>query len=316
MLWSKIFPGLLISVSLWQGGLVLNSPNVLASGKLSQLSALTPANSQPLKVSHPDKQPIDETLLEEAYQAAQYGNFRRSEQLLNQFIDRYPDYAPAYTYLGGVQINQGRIQQAIESLNRAIKLDPTAADAYNFLGLALAAQGRFSEAIEAWYTTIELNPDDIIAYDYLAALLQHQHRLEEAIAVQTQLADKLPSYWVVHVNLADLYRLTGNFSAAISEVELAIELAPEDKQIEALLYNVLGNALDDAGQFEQAEDAYLHSLALVPNDAMCHFDYGLALQRSGQLDQAAEHYRSALEIDPDYYPARESLEILEMYRRP
>jgi|GEM_PF-6942468 len=91
MLWSKIFPGLLISVSLWQGGVALTAPDVLASEKTSQVSTLTSANFQALNVRQPVKQVIDETLLDEAYQASEFGDFRRSEQLLNQFIDRNPD---------------------------------------------------------------------------------------------------------------------------------------------------------------------------------------------------------------------------------
>ena len=75
------------------------------------------------------------------------------------------------------------------------------------------------------------------------------------------------------------------------------------------------NALDDSGQFNRAEDAYLHSLSLESNDAPCHFDYGLALQRAGQLEEAAEQYRLALEADPEYFPARERLDSVEMFMR-
>jgi len=315
MLWPRVFPGLLLSISLCQGSVVQAYPGTVALNTLKTMPTLSSASSQFFNISQRVKQAVDETLLEEAYEALQIGNFRRSEQLLNQFIERYPEYAPAYIFRGGVQIKQGRFQAAVDSLNQAIELDPLNADAYNFLGLALAEQGRFSDAIDAWYTTIELNPGDIAAYNYLASVLQHQHRMEEAIDVQIRLVDKLPSDWTVHINLAELYRLTENYDEAISEIELAFELAPNDQLIEAFLYRVLGNALDDAGRFEQAEDAYLRSLSLAPNDAICHFDYGLALQRNGQLEQAAEQYRLALEIDADYFPAQERLENVEMFMR-
>jgi tetratricopeptide (TPR) repeat protein len=72
--------------------------------------------------------------------------------------------AIAHNNLGNVQIQQGKLDEAITSYRRALELQPDYAAAYNNLGLALRDQGRWEEAIACWRRALELQPDYALAH--------------------------------------------------------------------------------------------------------------------------------------------------------
>lgn len=64
------------------------------------------------------------------------------------------------------------------------------------------------------------------------------------------------------------------------------------------VWNDLGNLLVLAGDLEQAEASYQHSLELDPNRVSAHFNLGLLLQQMGHRKEALQEYQQALKLDP------------------
>jgi hypothetical protein len=54
---------------------------------------------------------------------------------------------------------------------------------------------------------------------------------------------------------------------------------------------------------------------MIPIRASAHTQLGQLMRIRGQLDDAVEQYLRALEIDPDYTPARRGLAATEEARR-
>jgi Flp pilus assembly protein TadD len=52
------------------------------------------------------------------------------------------------------------------------------------------------------------------------------------------------------------------------------------------------------------------AVALAPDSATAHSDLGGALAEAGRFEEATGHLRRALELRPDYGPARENLSRL------
>lgn len=77
--------------------------------------------------------------------------------------------------------------------------------------------------------------------------------------------------------------------------------------IEAEQWIVAGNALEDAGQFADAEAHYRKALELCPHFARAALNIGNALSAQGQLQEAAAIYQEALQLKPGYGPAHANL---------
>lgn len=64
------------------------------------------------------------------------------------------------------------------------------------------------------------------------------------------------------------------------------------------LWNNHALASLNCGQYPEAEAAYRKALALAPDDAYFHNDYGILLEGLGRLDEAEAQYRAAIRADP------------------
>ncbi|WP_047396832.1 tetratricopeptide repeat protein [Chitinibacter sp. ZOR0017] len=94
-----------------------------------------------------------------------------------------------------------------------------------------------------------------------------------------------------------------DWAAAEQLMAQALALAP---QVAPLHLNY-GNILKQLGRLDAARSAYEHALYWQPDWADAHYNLGnLALAQHDQL-AAAEHYRAAIRSQPDYLPAHYSL---------
>jgi len=90
---------------------------------------------------------------------------------------------------------------------------------------------------------------------------------------------------------------------ALAVLEEAARLAPHDAE------NLvgLGNAQQDAGQFDAAIATYRRALALAPDMAEAHCNLGSALSACGDLDAAADSFGQAIRLHDGYLVAHVNL---------
>ena len=86
----------------------------------------------------------------------------------------------------------------------------------------------------------------------------------------------------------------------------SIALAPED----AGAHCNYGNSLYEIDRLEDAEESYKHALQLQPNLAGAHEGLARTLTKLGRLDEAQASYRLALDIEPDSPIANYNLGIM------
>ena len=75
----------------------------------------------------------------------------------------------------------------------------------------------------------------------------------------------------------------------------------------ASYWNSLGMLLGGESDFGGAEQAFREAVARDGANAQYAYNLGLALARQHKREEAAAQFRRALEIDPQFAPARESL---------
>ncbi|MCK9919342.1 tetratricopeptide repeat protein [Microbacteriaceae bacterium K1510] len=142
-------------------------------------------------------------------------------------IEARPDYAEAHNNLGAVRERQGRFDEAARSYRRALAVPPDMADAHYNLGNVLKEQGELTTAIESYRRALAIAPL-AEGYNNLATALKDQSLrdtsgdvagLKEAEACYRRALERDPANAGIHLNLAFLLLLMGDFPQGWREYE-------------------------------------------------------------------------------------------------
>jgi tetratricopeptide (TPR) repeat protein len=195
--------------------------------------------------------------------------YRDAETLWRDTLVKNPDGWLANTSLGGILINQGRIDEGMDYCLKAVKMNPDFPEALNNLGVAFAARKQPADAIRYYRQAIQNKPDFPEALNNLGAALAAQGRLAEA---------------------AENYRK-----------------AIEHKSDYPDALDNLGVILASQGQFDEAIRNYRQAIAADSNRPETFFHLGLALYQAGRIGEAVAAYRAALKMDANLSGALNNL---------
>ncbi|MCH7915697.1 MAG: tetratricopeptide repeat protein [Deltaproteobacteria bacterium] len=147
--------------------------------------------------------------------------------------------------------------------------------------------------------------EDLYNMGYLRSLLGHY---EEAIRLFEESLNIRPTA-EAYTYLGWTYSHMGDYQRAIEEAEKAIRQDPD-----------FGNPYNDIGVYlmklarEDEAVPYLE-MAMRAKKYCCyqfpHFNMGIIFLKKKSYDKAREEFKKSLAIDPDYFPAREALKLLE-----
>ncbi len=188
------------------------------------------------------------------------GRFEEAIPVLEQAIEKDPEFAQAMVTLGYALLEAGRIKEAREKLLEAIEVDPRSALARVNLGLTFLREGRTNSAAEQFEIAITIDPTDRLAHQNLGLV-----RLEQ-----------------------------GSLKQAHQSLTTAVKLEPENADARA----ALGQVLYQLGREQDAVAEYRAALRNNPDHAVAHSNLaGICLQR-GDAAGALIHLRKSVEADP------------------
>lgn len=98
----------------------------------------------------------------------------------------------AHMYLGGIYLDQGRVDQALEEFRKAVDVQPELGEAQNALGYALLLKERPREAIQALSRAVRLTPTLVAAHRNLGLAYFQTGKREEAGASFRKVLDLAP----------------------------------------------------------------------------------------------------------------------------
>ena len=136
----------------------------------------------------------------------------------------------AYTYL-----LLGNYKQGLEFSEQAINLNPKSFAAQYTHGEALFRAEKFIEASQAFERAVKISPKEVSAKRRQAQALQKAGQLNPAKDILRQLVTEQPKDIKSIILLAGILVELKNYTAAISRMEAAAELAPNNAQILKLL---------------------------------------------------------------------------------
>lgn len=214
----------------------------------------------------------EEVLSDYAENSLAAGNPGGAMDALEPLTRMHPSVADYLYLLGVAQLKIKALDPAVDTLRRSLELDPDRALTWIALGLTFNTQKRFAEAKEALVHSLEIEPEDVEA---LVALAEAEEGLGELELVE------------VHANRA--LALAGSHPGA---------------------YFALGKARMSQGNFAEARDFFLETIALSPDSAKTHYQLSLAYTRLNDPVNAKKHQELHQQAT-----AKESAQIVEMRAR-
>jgi Tfp pilus assembly protein PilF len=114
-----------------------------------------------------------------------------------------------------------------------------------------------------------------------------------------------------HTFLGWSYSYKGDLEGAIDQCKIAIDLDPDFGNP----YNDIGAYLIRLGKYEEAIPWLEMAINALRYDArhFAHFNLGRVFERLGDILDALAHYRKAIELEPEYKAALQSVERLQAW---
>jgi tetratricopeptide (TPR) repeat protein len=170
----------------------------------------------------------------------------------------------------------------------------------------------FSSKSRSPYTQMFLTHIDAEGRDTPAILIENSTAANRAVNLPEFV--NIPTDGIEHIDTPaiDFYRQfdlavdlaqKGDSAAAISAWTQAIAMGPDD----ARAHNNFGLALAGAGKTQDAIVQYEAALEIRPEYSEAHNNLGIALAATGHSDQAIRHYESAVKGNPGYAEAYSNL---------
>jgi Flp pilus assembly protein TadD len=186
---------------------------------------------------------------------------------------------------------------AIHWLEKAVERDAKNADAWYYLGRACYTKGRRDEASKAFATALDLDPHNVKAENNLGLILETDGKTDAAIeayknAIAWQENSVHPSEQP-YVNLGNLLMEQGRTKDALSPLETAVKLAPNN----AYCHMILGMAYRQLGQNERAKIKLERATQLDPDNARAHYQLGRLYKELHDLDRAQAEFKKTADLN-------------------
>jgi tetratricopeptide (TPR) repeat protein len=162
----------------------------------------------------------------------------------------------------------------------------------------------WKDSLPLFQHALKVTENNYKAHLCIADVLLKEGRVDEAIGHNKEAVRIRPDFIETHNDLgANLYKV-GRIDEAVESYKRALEINSADVEVNANI----GVALATKGDFARAERHYRIAVKTLNTPAV-HNNLGYALASMGKLDEAIEQFEEALQIKPDYKPARVNLDI-------
>lgn len=167
--------------------------------------------------------------LPDAYALA--GNNEMALASFNDVIQKQPNSPIVYNNRAMFYQQQGKLQEAVNDFSRAIQIDPKYHHAITNRGFAYLEGGKpqVAEADLTQSLSIEPNQPFVLGMRGEARLLQG--KIKEAIEDQKQAVQLDPQNAALHSDLGFSYYFSQNFPEALTQFNLAAQMAPEQMKV-------------------------------------------------------------------------------------
>lgn len=292
------------------------------------------------------KQPQNpEVFLARSNYDAATGNIGAALADLNEVLKLDKNRSDAYLNIGVLQMQGQQFDAAEAAFKKAAEISPKSENALVMLGNFYQSRGRFPEAEQYYRKAIAAAPDDPNLRTILAGLFVAENRNGQAEDYLRESKKDFPNNSEGYRLLGNFYYGNGQFDKASTEYASLFQEHPKDLIVKKnyIQLLILTNRLDEARKLNDEvvkakpddQDAQIYKAEIDvrngkaseaattlqavlkndPNNAIAHYQLGLAYDRLGDSNKAESEWRNALQQRPDLVEAHRALAGVAIGRR-
>jgi tetratricopeptide (TPR) repeat protein len=255
-----------------------------------------------------------------------------------------PSRSDSYLNLAELQEHGQQWDAAETNFKKAVTLNPKSTIALMKLGNFYQTRGRYPEAEQLFRRAIETAADDPEPRLALAGLYMAENKPGQAEEFLRQAKQDFPNNSVGYRMLGDFYFANNQLDKATDEYAALYKDHPKDMVVKKnyIQLLILRNRIDDARKLNdeivkatpEDEDAQvykgeieLHSgkpgdaantlqavLKNDPDNAVAHYQAGLAFDQLGNTNRAEAEWRDAIRVRPEIVEAHRALAAIAIHR--
>lgn len=244
----------------------------------------------------------------EALLAEAQGENERARVAVQRVLGRLPEHIPSLILDGLIEFKLGSYAAAEDALRKALAKTPDDPTAGRILALVYLRTGRAQQASDLLVRTLGRHPDDPVLLRtageaYLATgdptLAAHAYERANAID-KNNVGSK--------IRLAQVRMAAGDTARGFSDLESLADNEPTQSQAELALYSEHMRRRE----YDRALAAVDALAKKQPKSVLVPALRGAAYLAKRDLVKARANFTKALDIQPDYFPAAQSLAIIDL----
>jgi tetratricopeptide (TPR) repeat protein len=241
--------------------------------------------------------------LQQAHELLPQGRFEEAAAILEEALEREPDFVRGLVALGYAHLEMGQGEKAKEYLTRAIEVDPRSSDAYTNLGLALLREEKAEEAVVQLRKAVELDTQSFQAHHNLGLALAANREMRESLLSLREAARLAPGNASIHSDLGFLLHQMARHEAAIGEYRRALQIDPSHSHARGNL----DTALSELSRIESTLAGQRKAHRENPQDVEAAQKLIQTLVQHGRLTEALPLMEARMKADPNDLDTRLNL---------
>ena len=219
-------------------------------------------------------------------------SFQEAEEQSSLLVANEPDSVQGYFLRAEARLMAGKTKESLKDLGVFLEKHPEDARAWEVQGNAFFRDGSFSEAAGAYKRSKELGRDSLGIRINIGLSLMNSGNNEESAETFSGLAADFSEAWEGHYWLGVALRSLGRMEEAVSALEKAEEMDPENERVREELIELFMGLGD-------LENAGMRINRKRNKTAADYANLALLAKAENNLDDALAYFKTAAGLAPD-----------------
>jgi len=176
------------------------------------------------------------------------------------------------------------LEKQKQSVEKALTLDDQLGEAYSSLGMVYQDMGKLEKAEAAYLKAIELSPNYAQAYFWYATSIKGHENLENKLALYYKAARLDPLSSIIQLVIGAVFQTLGRYDDALDQYHNLLKIDPDF----ALAYRDIGVAYVENGRLAEAVPWFHKALDLDPGNRWRYVSTAYTYITLGDFEAAAD----------------------------